>query len=537
MNRWLYVLYAALLLLLSIPLCPTNHMELLTTMTGEFVGVSLGRSMCSIDFNGDGVRDLIALEKNWNPNGALDTSMVYGKINFYWGGSYFDNIADYAIPGTYNKQYAMGRIVNAGDVNNDGIEDLCYWGSEQNQEKICIFYGRQDPVTTPDVTLTFPHTSVARFGYFFPLGDINNDNHADIGYVTINADYQNAKIQVLDGATLTSTLLCSAYTLGTLASSVSGVGDVNNDGIADYHISRAFIAGDNTHNSLSLYYGSNQFPICDSLVISSDTNSIISPQACPLGDVNGDGIDDFVSFMNWTGAKVWLGSSFLNSQWDFVIDDIFTTSDGYDLVHGDFNNDGYEDFMGSNYHYGGDDGRAYVWLGGQNPNGTVDLTIPRTVGVAEQFGWAKAAGDFNDDGYCDVAISQPYANPAPLATAGRIFIYLGNAQLADTSVAVEDNIVPSVETLWDINIYPNPLSKNGNAIKIEFAGDGYRTANNLTLELYNIKGQKMGVYTVDQIGAGKTTWETKLNLSSAGVYIVKICADNNALTTRTFTLR
>ena len=236
-------------------------------------------------------------------------------------------------------------------------------------------------------------------------------------------------------------------------------------------------------------------------------------------------------------GKVWFGSSSLTSQWDVTIPLLFTGSDGFNLIYGDLNNDGCEDIIGTNPRYGGDDGRAYVWLGGQSPNGTVDLTIPRTVGVAEQFGWAKAAGDFNNDGYCDVAISQPYADPAPLATAGRIFIYLGNAQLADTSVAVEDNIVPSVETLWDINIYPNPLSKNGNAVKIEFVGDGYRTANNLTLELYNIKGQKMGVYAVNQIVAGKSTWETKLNLSTAGVYIVKICSGNSTLTTRTLTLK
>lgn len=538
MSRLFYVIITALFMLLVVQLLATNHMNLLTTMSGEFAGASLGRSMCSIDFNGDGIQDLVALEKNWNPDGALDFSYgMFGRIHFYWGGTGFDNQSDFAIPGSYQLQYGLGRVINAGDINNDGIEDLCYWGSEQSQEKICIFYGRENPIATPDFTLTFPHSSIYGWGFVFPLGDINNDNHADIGYVPVNSNSLSASIRVLDGATLTSTEILSTI-WGTPGSSISGVGDVNDDGIADFHISHAFVSGDNTHSSLSLYYGSSSYPVCDSLILSPDTNSLISPQACPMGDVNGDGIDDFCSFMNWSGGKLWLGSPNLSSQWNVVIDDIFTSSDGYNLIHGDLNNDGCDDFMGTNYHYGGDDGTAYVWMGGTNLNGTVDLTIPFTNGVAEQFGWAKAAGDFNNDGYCDFAISQPFAQPAPLATPGRIFIYLGNAQLADTTVAVEDEISPAInESQWDINIYPNPLSKDSNVFKIEFTGDGYKEANNLDVELYNLKGQKLEAYLVNQITEGKTTWERTLNFSSAGVYIVKICLCKNTLITKSFTVK
>jgi hypothetical protein len=535
-NRLFYVIIAALFILPVALMFATNHMDLLTTMTGEFVGAKFGKSMCSIDFNGDGVKDLVALETQWNPNGTLDTSMIFGKIYFFWGNSNFDNIAGYAIQGTYNKQYGMGRIVNAGDINNDGIDDLCYWGSEQSQEKICIFYGRQNPVATPDFTLTFPHTSIIGWGYLFPLGDINGDDHADIGYVPLNSDYQTATIRVLDGATLTSTILNSTLWPGTIGSSISGVGDVNNDGIADFHISRALVHGDNTHNSLSLHYGSSSFPVCDSLVISSDTNSIISPQSCPLGDVNGDGIDDFVSFLNWTGGKVWLGSSNLSSQWDFVIDDIFTTSDGYDLVHGDFNNDGCEDFMGTNYHYGGDDGRAYVWLGGHNPNGTVDLTIPFINGISEQFGWAKAAGDFNNDGYCDVAISQPYAQSAPLATPGRIFIYLGNAQLADTTVAVEDENIPSPEAEdWSLDIYPSP--NRTTLLKLNLSGSSYMGVDQLTINVYNIKGQSVisDAVNIAQQGNSELSISLPANLAK-GIYLVSLEKQGKRLATKRITI-
>ncbi len=517
MNRLLFLIVAALLILQAVPAFCINHMDLLTTIQGEFDGAKLGKSICSIDFNGDGVRDLVALATQWNPNGALDTSMIYGKISFFWGSVNFDNIADFSIQGTYNKQYGMGRIINAGDINNDGIEDLCYWGSEQSQEKICIFYGRQNPVASPDVTLTFPHSTIFGWGYLFPLGDINNDNHADIGYVPLNSDYQTASLRVLDGASLTTTIL-STIVWASPGSSINGIGDVNNDGIDDYHISRALVPGDNTHSSLTIYYGSGSFPNCDSLLISPDTNSLISPQACPLGDVNGDGIDDFVSFMNWSGGKVWLGSANLSSQWDFVIDDIFTTSDGYDLVHGDFNNDGCEDFMGVNFHYAGDDGIAYVWLGGYDPNGTVDLTIPHSIGVALQFGWARAAGDFNNDGYCDVAISQPYAQSAPLATPGRIFIYLGNAQLADTTVANEDELAPQLQDQWQFTSYPNPLPA-GKSLFLRYLGKGYAKPMTKNITLYNLKGQRV---FQTQDSSRRETSSISLPELPSGVYILSI---------------
>ncbi len=523
MNR-LFLLAYCTIAMMAVPLFATNHMDLLTTMSGEFGGAALGRSMCSIDFNGDGIDDLVAVEANWNPTGSYNGSSSVGRISFYWGGPDIDNASDFSISGTYVGQYCY-RIVNAGDINNDGIEDLCYWGSEQSQEKICIFYGRQNPVATPDVTLSFPHDSVAWFGSLFPLGDVNNDNHADIGYVTTNTDYQTANINVLNGATLTSTLLSTIFWPGTAGASINGIGDVNNDGVDDFHRTNTIVEDDNTHSRLTLYYGGSSFPYCDSLLISPDTNSLIAPQSCPLGDVNGDGIDDFASFINSNGARVWFGSDLLTAQWDFVIPLIFTQSDGYNLIHGDLNNDGYEDIIGTNYRYDLDDGIAYVWLGGHNPNGTVDLTIPHSIGVTEQFGWAKAAGDFNNDGFCDVAISQPYAPSGPLTTPGRIFIYLGNAQLADTTVAVEDETVPSIaQSQWEINIHPNPLPTGSKRLCIEFSGEGYEQLCTKTISLYNLKGQR--VFQTQDSSRGDTSSISLPELPS-GVYIIKVSADGH----------
>jgi hypothetical protein len=63
-----------------------NHMDLITTITGDFGGASLGWGLASLDFNGDGIKDLAVLEKAWNPSGIYDFNHFIGRIYFYWGG-------------------------------------------------------------------------------------------------------------------------------------------------------------------------------------------------------------------------------------------------------------------------------------------------------------------------------------------------------------------------------------------------------------------------------------------------------------------
>ncbi|MCB5253883.1 MAG: T9SS type A sorting domain-containing protein [Candidatus Cloacimonadaceae bacterium] len=516
-----------------------NCMPLLTTMTGEFSGASLGRSMCSIDFNGDGIQDLVALEKNWNPDGVLDYSYrMFGRINFYWGGYGFDNNLDFSIPGTYQRQYGLGYLRNAGDVNNDGIEDLCYFGSESGQEKICIFYGNHIPVTTPDIVIAFSHSIASFIGSLWALGDVNNDGHAEIGYVLVNSDYSTATMRIFDGSSHNSVILYSLQ-WGAMASSLTGIGDINNDGIDDYLSSHSLTQHENTHSRITVHFGSNEFPTSDSLTICSDTNTVIDPWTGPLGDVNGDGIDDFVGLIDGSGYKIWCGNSDISAYWNTEFSQyISRTDDGYTLIHGDFNGDGYSDIATSNSNYAGADGRAYIWMGGLNLNGGVDLELPAPPGVSEQFGKAKAAGDFNNDGYCDLAVSQPFSDPAPLWTSGKIHIYLGNAELADTTVGVQDDCVAltSNSNIWDINIYPNPISQIETTVNIFFIGSGYGKERNLSIEIYNIKGQKLSAHKFNGTLVESKNWSGLLNNTAPGVYFAKICSGDKTLVTKRFTI-
>lgn len=114
----------------------------------------------------------------------------------------------------------------------------------------------------------------------------------------------------------------------------------------------------------------------------------------------------------------------ITTQWDTVLTESVYTEVGEIVSYGDFNNDGYDDIVGSSPGYGWDRGISRIWLGGYNFNGTLDLVIPSPTADLQRFGFARATGDFNNDGYCDIAISQPYDVGGILLTplAGYMFL-------------------------------------------------------------------------------------------------------------------
>ncbi len=517
-----------------------NHMDLVTTITGDFYGALMGFSVVSLDFNGDGITDLAVQEANWNPTGIYDGFQRYGRINFYWGGTGFDNTPDFFINGSADLLFetAYSEIINAGDVNNDGIEDLAVTSKSGSILKLVIYFGRVTPISIPDIVISFPTDYPSGYSSFSikKLGDINDDTYDDIGLSMVGADDQTRKIKIMLGGNFN---LIDLYNIESNNSMmITGVGDVNSDGVSDYHIKYPLFGTDYLQNRLSVHFGSNTFPDLDSVVICPNTNSYVQDYAAALGDVNGDGIDDFTSYI-YENAKVWFGGPNLSTQWDVQLTEGVYTTRGEIVSHGDFNNDGYEDLVGSSAGYAFDTGIAWVWLGGSNFNGTVDLVIPAQPGVFENFGFAKATGDFNNDGFCDMAISQPYSEGGALATPGKVFIFAGNEQLQDTTVANSDfsNLTPD-KALWGITVYPNPIPQGKYTLSIHFSGVGYsKTVGNLKAILYNIKGQKIDSSSIPGANIRSKSWTYTFKKYPNGEYVIEILDKNCRLTSKKFTIK
>jgi len=527
---------AVLTILVILPLYCINHMDLIQTMSGEFAGSEFGINMVSMDYNGDGYQDLIVSSSGWNPYGAYADSSRYGKLYFYWGGSNFDNIPDFTLTGIYDGDFETLRedLSNVGDVNGDGIEDLALSSYTVNNDwKVAIFYGRQYPQTTPDLVQIYPSPEWSFVG-FFPLGDINGDGHDDIALMFQGGSYQYNKIMIWTD--VTSQPWFFRQTSNRFSPLLmNGIGDVNADGVDDCFMHLPLDGLGSINKKLVVFYGNSNFSICDSLVISENTNQAATWWGCSLGDVNGDGIDDFEAF----NYHLWLGSSGLTSNWNVELVSPYGFSEGgsgFPFIYGDLNNDGYDEVVGSNHMYGSWSGVANVWMGRSQMNGTLDLHIfPPENYRWRNFGWAKATGDYNADGYCDIAVSAPWWGTNDHNETGKVFVYAGNAELADTTVGVEDDTIPVPDVSnWDISISPNPVTNKLSQLNIQFTGSGYKNAINLKVSIFDIKGRKLLSKSIPDSKLREGNWSISLKGIKPGLCILNISDGNNKLITRSF---
>jgi len=125
---------------------------------GDEVGAQFGRSVASAgDFNNDGIDDLIVGAWLANGNGRGDsgeTYIIYGKAGGYSAGltlSDIDGSNGFRIDGTKFQDWSGWSVAGAGDVNNDGIDDvvLGIWGADPNGETNAgsaqVIFGSSNP--------------------------------------------------------------------------------------------------------------------------------------------------------------------------------------------------------------------------------------------------------------------------------------------------------------------------------------------------------------------------------------------------------
>jgi len=495
-----------------------NHMDLMTTLYGEFIGSYFGRTVVSLDYNGDGYDDLVVASSLWNPTGVYNEDICYGKIYFYWGGPGFDNVPDFVIEGTYAHQFGNSpALINTGDLNNDGFDDLIIRAYYPDVTQFMgVYLGRANPVSTPDIVWSAP----GGVGFIvYALGDINSDAKDDLSITFSIYNYRSSTyyLYVWDDIYSAPYLFRSGdwTPLGLL-----GIGDVNGDDIDDSHLSEP-IYGQHNHFRKIVFFGSTGFPQSDSLVLEEGIYCP-DPRACALGDINGDGYDDFSSY----GMNVHLGSPNLSVPPSFTLSGPTITwgtenCTGLRMVYGDFNGDGYDDIVASDNRWSYFDGDALLWLGGQNVNGTYDLRLAHPQ-VADNFGYSKATGDFNGDGLSDIAVSAPFfwdEGSGHDVTPGKVYIYAGNASLNDTTVSNDDELAPVISN--SIRLYPNPISRNEPVAKLILSASGTGRTERIAVEMFNLKGQKIKTWDIAADNPGSGVYEIDCEGIATGIYFVR----------------
>ncbi|MBN2829278.1 MAG: VCBS repeat-containing protein, partial [Candidatus Cloacimonetes bacterium] len=172
-----------------------NVMNLIWESQGEHPDSEYGSSMTSMDYNGDGIDDLVVGSDRYSPDG---NPWQRGKVYFYYGGDDFSTTPNLTITGTPGMHIGKS-LHNFGDVNGDSYDDLgLYWnhsGLTDSLYTIEIYYGGTACDTIPDFSYNILRGSgddaVDVFTSLYPIGDVNGDGFSDAGYVLQGVYPQN----------------------------------------------------------------------------------------------------------------------------------------------------------------------------------------------------------------------------------------------------------------------------------------------------------------------------------------------------------
>jgi hypothetical protein len=287
-----------------------------------------------------------------------------------------------------------------------------------------------------------------RFGESVVLADVDGDGHADL-IVAAPKDYRVlvyfGTVQGKVGANPLDVVPVLDI-LGDLAAA-----DVNNDGYADILVGH--------RGQVSVYYGSPDRAAVGQATWSKEVSPTTSETLVAwLGDVSGDGVDDFVVAQPYA-SQAYLFHGFqqpggTEPQGPYTVT-YAVAADA--LGHaGDVNGDGKPDVLRRTAGSGGTQPRVSLYLGlsaDMDDPGRVEPAAAWSVsGIAgvtsSTFGDAVGTGgDLNNDGYGDIVITDPLhdgkpGEPGHLGYWGRVYVWLGGPPTAGDRSGLGENQTP-----------------------------------------------------------------------------------------------
>ena len=245
-----------------------------------------------------------------------------------------------------------------------------------------------------------------------------------------------------------------------------------------------------------------------------------------IGDFNDDGVDDFVvgaplesrqgrrasgAFLLWEGsptsapAPQMLGEDTTGEFGQF----------GWSMAVGDFNGDEIDDLAVSAPYdsslSGERGGAVFIYRGSNSGLTYVQRIDQESLGLGtnrrgDQFGWALAAGDFDDDGVSDLAIGAPGDRNGYEPQTGAVYLAKG---VDGGNLTAMEVVVPNVLDTPDrferfgaalasgANLYPNSYPSAGDTLIVgafnDFV-DGRRSG-----AVYTFRGTGLSMYAVERL--------------------------------------
>lgn len=290
-----------------------------------------------------------------------------------------------------------------------------------------------------------------QFGAFLvSAGDINDDGFDDLAVFSFydSTGLQAGEVDIFFGGspfdTISDITLKGEYDFQKFGAGLFMDGDFNSDGVDDLVIG---VVGENDDRGLvKIFFGGSPFDTTADIILKENVNrdALYGLELASI-DYNNDGKDDLlVGAPNDRDVYLYFGGA----DMDTIADGVFHRVFWYLSTAGDFNNDGYEDFIttGNNWshlYYGGDtvntdvdlifnargeiDANDYngdefddlyidltgIFLGGEIPDTTLDITAPL------EFRGNPAGGKYNMDGFTDLILGQGFTG------CGVVYLHLG----------------------------------------------------------------------------------------------------------------
>lgn len=400
--------------------------------TGENAGDNFGISSCSLgDVNGDGYDD-ITLGAYGNDINGSNSGRAYVYFEKLSGTDLKDITLSESIPSdNFGKTAAA-----AGDVNGDGFDDaiVSQFYSSSNTWKAYIYFGGTILNSVADVTL-IGETDNNIGCVATAAGDVNNDGYGDVIVGAPNYDNGKGKAYIYFGGVAMNNVadvtLVNPDSIGLFGTQAVTAGDMNGDGFSDVAVSCPNGGGGSSIGRVHVYFGGsaiNNTVDVSMFIYNTVMNSfgiVIS-----AGDFNGDGFSDLlVSSHKINTAHIFLGSETTDGISDMILSGSGSNYSQSLSYAGDFNGDGFDDFLISDFMQ---EGRVVkLYYGGFiiNPNPGLMFSSPESSN--QQFGISvSGSGDINGDGFADIVIcNDSYGSSGN--TLGRGYSYFGGPA-ADT---------------------------------------------------------------------------------------------------------
>lgn len=453
------------------------------------------------DVDGDDFDDFIigAFGNDDGENYAGKTYLFFGKAGG-WAMDTSLSSADVSFTGVGNTEHTGRNVSGVGDVNNDGYDDFAI-GAAGNDEvdedagKAYLIFGKGRSSWDSSYSLSQADASFlgeSKFDYagreVSGVGDVNNDSIDDFMISAYGFDYggqATGKAYLVLGkssgwgtdvslASVPISFVGEGISSNCSGVNIAGVGDVNGDHKDDILLGFFDSLGNPGKGKAYLILGkstgwtTNINVLSESIAafVSEGEKDLAGESVAGVGDVNGDGYDDFVigapcfdaSAQNTDAGKAYL---FLgdNNRWSpqsmyphevslstataSFFGEAASNYAGHSISGvGDVNNDGFDDFIVGAYGSGAGGflaGQTYLLLGkasGWTPNVNLSGAEGSFVGESEYdqsgryHGSISGAGDVNGDGYDDLLIGA-YGNSENGDEAGQTYLILGKPSVAD----------------------------------------------------------------------------------------------------------